>query len=198
MKAKMSLLAAVVLLAALLVPMSASAYTMYVKTANGGAVNLRDEPTTDSWSITKIGYGSAVDVLQNEGEWSAINWPGRSNPAWMASKYLVNYYPGTSPSRRDSGDSSEGTSSVADLNFKSFKLVEPYYAYVRANYSGGYVNLRWAPSMDAAVAQRVNDGSEIKVIAEGRGWYQIQDERSGYVGFMKSGFIVRYDDDGEH
>ena len=192
MKRKICLL--MIVLLCLLLPACASAYTMYVKTPKGGSVNVRTAPSTDSDSLAKLPYGSSVEVLQNEGTWSAIDWPEWSQPCYIQSRYLVSYYPGSKPDSTGTSSSDKGATSIADVDFKSFKLVEPYYVYVQASHAGGYVNLRWAPSMDAAVAERVNDGSTLRVIAEGRSWYQVQDERSGYVGFMRKGFLFRYDD----
>ena len=194
MKRKMSLLLAALLLCMML-PACASAYTMYVKTPKGGSVSVRPEPNTDAGYVAKLPYGSSVEVLQNEGTWTAVDWAGWSQPCYIQSRYLVYDYPGSKPASTESSSSDKGATSIADVDFKSFKLVEPYYVYVQANHAGGYVNLRWAPSMDAAVAQRVNDGSELRVIAEGRSWYQVMDERSGYVGFMRSSFLVRYSDE---
>lgn len=193
MKRKLSLLMTALLLC-LLLPACASAYTMYVKTPKGGSVNVRQEPSTDSGSVAKLPYGSAVEVLQNQGTWSAVDWPGWSQPCYIQSRYLVSEYPGSKPKPSETSSSDKGATSIADVDFKSFRLVDPYYVYVQASHAGGYVNLRWAPSMDAAVAERVNDGSELRVIAEGSSWYQVQDERSGYVGFMRKGFLIRYDD----
>lgn len=193
MKKKIALLT--IALLCLLLPACASAYTMYVKTSNGGAVNVRLKPSTDSESVGKLNYGSAVEVLQNEGSWTVVNWQGYSQPCYIQSRYLVSEYPGSKSKMTDKSSDDKGATSIADVDFKSFKLVEPYDVYVQASHAGGYVNLRWAPSMDAAVAERVNDGSMLRVIAEGRGWYQVQDERSGYVGFMRKGFLIRYDDE---
>ena len=195
MNKKMTLLVAVMLLLCLLIPASAGAYTMYVKTPKGGTVSVRPEPNTDSGYVAKLPYGASVEVLQNEGTWTAVDWAGWSQPCYIQSRYLVSYYPGSKPASTETSSTDKGATSIADVDFKSFRLVEPYYVYVQANHAGGYVNLRWAPSMDAAVAQRVNDGSELRVIAEGKSWYQVQDERSGYVGFMRKGFLVRYDDE---
>ena len=46
MKKKIAML--MIALLCLLLPACASAYTMYVKTSNGGAVNVRLKPSTDS------------------------------------------------------------------------------------------------------------------------------------------------------
>ena len=193
MKRKICLL--MIVLLCLLLPACASAYTMYVKTSNGGAVNVRLKPSTDSESVAKLNYGSAVEVIQNEGAWSAVNWQGYSQPCYIQSRYLVSEYPSGKAKPASTGSTDKGATSIADVDFKSFKLVEPYDVYVQASHVGGYVNLRWAPSMDAAVAERVNDGSTLRVIAEGRSWYQVQDERTGYVGFMRKGFLIRYDEE---
>lgn len=93
MKKKIALL--MIALLCLLLPACASAYTMYVKTSNGGAVNVRLKPSTDSESVGKLNYGSAVEVLQNEGSWTVVNWQGYSQPCYIQSRYLVSEYPGS-------------------------------------------------------------------------------------------------------
>lgn len=48
--------------------------TMYVETDNGGALNLRDEPSKSARRLAVIPNGAAVDVLTDQGEWAAVNW----------------------------------------------------------------------------------------------------------------------------
>ena len=99
MKKKIALL--MIALLCLLLPACASAYTMYVKTSNGGAVNVRLKPSTDSESVGKLNYGSAVEVLQNEGSWTVVNWQGYSQPCYIQSRYLVSEYPGSKSKTTD-------------------------------------------------------------------------------------------------
>ena len=79
---------------------------------------------------------------------------------------------------------------IVEVDYSGFQQVEPDVAYVKSAEAGGFVNLRWAPSRDAAVQHRMNDGDEVIVYARGDGWTQIMDSDSGFVGFVPSEFLT--------
>ena len=81
--------------------------------------------------------------------------------------------------------------SILEVDYSGFEQVEPYIAYVKTTEPGGYANLRWAPSKDAAVQYRMNDGGEVVVYAEGGAWTQIMDSESGFIGFVKSDLLTK-------
>lgn len=80
--------------------------------------------------------------------------------------------------------------SIFDVDYSTFRLEEPSVAYVKTTEPGAVVNLRWAPSRDAAVQHRMYDGDEAIVYAVGDGWTQIMDSESGYIGFIQSEFLT--------
>ena len=80
MKRILSLMTLLALLLGLL-PASASIYdpnsgSMFIKTANGKSVNMREEPSTDAKVITSIPYGRSVVVYSGfvSGQWSHVQY----------------------------------------------------------------------------------------------------------------------------
>ena len=80
--------------------------------------------------------------------------------------------------------------SILEVNYDSFRQVEPHVEYVKTEFAGGFVNLRWAPSKNAAVQLRINDGSEVIVYAKDASWTQVMDSESGYIGFVQNDFLT--------
>ncbi|MBR1408096.1 MAG: hypothetical protein IJ573_04265 [Clostridia bacterium] len=90
----------------------------------------------------------------------------------------------------DTQDAQEAES-IMEVDYSGFQQVEPYIAYVKTTEPGGYANLRWAPSRDAALQYRMNDGCEVIVFAEGGDWMQAMDSESGYIGFVQSELLTK-------
>ncbi len=65
----------------------AAAPQMVVQTGNGGKLNLRQEPDKNSAMIEQYGNGTAVTVLDNQGEWSQVEVNGRTG--YMMNQYLA-------------------------------------------------------------------------------------------------------------
>ena len=173
---------AFLLSAALLLPAAALAETMYVTMPNDGSANLRISPSTEADICGELPDGTAVEVLEASGIWSRIGTDAES--AWIMTRYLS-----ADPEAKAEGAAQEADS-IEDLDFSSFRVTDPYYAYVQASVPGGFVNLRWAPSRSAAVARRISDGGEVIVYAEGSGWMQAMDAESGYIGFIRSESLI--------
>ena len=175
-------LIAFLLSAALLLPAAGLAEAMYVTMPNGGSANLRVSPSTEADICGELPDGTAVEVLETSGIWSRIGTDAES--AWIMTRYLS-----ADPEPKAEGAAKEADS-IEELDFSSFRVVDPYYAYVQAAVPGGFVNLRWAPSRSAAVARRLSDAGEVIVYAEGDGWMQAMDAESGYIGFLRSENLI--------
>ena len=171
----------------MIIPMTtAFAETMYVDMPIGDSANLRLAPTTEADICGVLENGAAVDVIETSGTWAKI--ANGSQEAWIQIKYL-NIDP-TKKDKESDAAATSGTDSISDLDFSSFVVVEPFYTYIQAKLPGAFVNLRWAPSKDAAVAHRINDGGEVIVYATGDNWTQIMDTESGYIGFVQSEYLI--------
>ena len=183
---KMKLLLAAALLLAMLLPMTACAYTRYVKTNNSWYVHVRAEPSVDAERWSDVRFGTQVDVLETQNGWSLCDIPGFSNPGWISSKYLSKTYPGDTPAgKRDTPVEEPDT---AALSFRGFYAVN-HYEVVVAHQTSAFLNLRWAPSESEAIIRRCYNGTELTVYAESSGWYQVYDPQSGFCGFMRPKYL---------
>ena len=182
-KMKRNMTAAILLLLALAVPAAVGAETRYVDTAARDA-SLRSEPNTEAEETASIPDGTAVEVLENNGIWAKVQ--AGSETGWIRTRYLSD----KEPEEAAETAAEQDEESLLDLDYSSFVLADPYYTHVQAGYTGGFVNLRWAPSKVAAVQHRINDGGEIVVLAEGDEWDQVMDDETGYVGFLQKQFVV--------
>ncbi len=80
--------------------------------------------------------------------------------------------------------------SILEADYSGFHPVEPHAEYVKTPFPGGFANLRWAPSRDAAVQHRMSDGDEVIVYAKDAAWAQVMDTESGFIGFVQSDFLT--------
>jgi len=219
MKKLISLLALVVLLAAVCAPAMADGMkqiengdTLYVKTT-GGTLNVREQASAKSKVTYKLPNNSPVIVVNskitNNFIFVEFKYQGRFANGYVSMDYMTVNKPGKvnndgatkvgdpTPRPTSKPDPKPETGDlVKNLSFSSYKLVDPGWEKIIAakpNRTGGWVNLRWAPSMDAAVIEKMYKGMEMKVIAEGKSWYQVQ-AIDGYVGFISKEYtyVVSY------
>lgn len=162
--------------------------TLYVKTS-GGNLNLRETPTATATKIAKIPYGASVVATDEykDGYLQVVYNNGKTGlTGWVDVKYLSADKPPKQGGSSEKTDKTEPQETVASLNFKSFKLVPAETTYIVAakpSRAGGFVNLRWVPSTQSAVIERMYAGEEMTVIAEGKTWLQVMCA-DGYVGFI--------------
>ena len=191
-------------LALVLLAASAMAETYWVKTGDGKTVNVRWEDSTAGSVMTRLKYGTKIDVLAftKGGTWALFTYNGKTldgdehyGDAYVMAKFLVPYKP-EPYSRSSSSATPEQTqntgSSGMNALFSQARLVTPYTVTVRPTRSSGQVNVRWAPSKSSTLLRAYPANSQFTVIAElGTDWYQIQDPESGAVGFLNKAYIVK-------
>lgn len=185
MKKKMLVMMTVAILV-MLFAFAASAEVMYVKTQSGSNVRVRAEPSVEAECWKSVPYGQAVDVLETENGWSLCEIPGYSNPGYIASRYLTRQNPGSRPNNNsDNNNQNTGDGSVS---YRGFHAVDHYTVFVN-HQTSTFLNLRWAPSESEAIIRRCYNGTELTVLAESNGWYQVYDEESGFAGFMRPKYL---------
>ena len=59
----------------------------------------------------------------------------------------------------------------------------------RPSRATGWVNLRWAPSVEAERIATCPQGKELTVLAELSDWYQVQDPVTGMIGFISRQYV---------
>ena len=165
----------------------------FVYTENGGALNVRASDWSGAALIGTLPFGSQVAVIRTLGNgWSEIMW-GNTGSAYVMSRFLVNEKPGGTPSGSTPKPDGTGSDTMAEMNreFRAARKVNAYTVISRPVRASGWVNLRWAPSLEAEVIATCPQGKELTVIAELRTWYQVQDPATGMTGFISSKYVQR-------
>ena len=184
----LSVLCAALLLALAVIPAAAMAdSTAYVKTQSGCALRIRSSATTDEDNIIgKIPYGTRVTVKEKLGEWSrvSVKLSGKTVTGYVFNRYLSSKKPATATTTTT--NESTDTSSTS---YSGFKKVSSYSVVVRPSTTGGFVNLRWAPSKTAPVMDKLHDGDRLTVIAQNGTWAQVMDTENGEVGYIMRRFL---------
>lgn len=187
MKKILSILCVAILAIGLMAPALGMADTAaWVKTGNGRNLNVRAEAKTGDNVIGSIKYGTEVRILyySANGKWACIELASGSDPGWVMTSYLVYYNPGKYVKKQTSEKTSD------DL-YSSFKMTddEAYTVVAKPSKRGGFVSLRWAPSKSAPVMKKLFADAELTVLAEGKNWLQVQEESTGYVGFVDAKLV---------
>ena len=191
----LSILTAVLLLAALMIPAMASATeTMYVYTQNGKGLHIRWEPSTNAEILTDAPFGTKITVKNHLGNgWTAIYWGG-DDVFYVQTRFLVYNKPTKPASRTATTTTVPANTGMDDLNriFKTYRAVSnSYVVTARPTSITGWVNVRFAPSKQAELFATKRDGEQLYVLAELQGWYQVQDPITGYIGYVDANFVVR-------
>jgi len=172
----------------------------YVKTGDGGPVNVRSYPSRSADAIGKVAYGDSVLVdwsyAGNDG-WSRVVW-GSYGDAYIQSRFLVgekpapfNPQPQPQPQPADEETDIRAYSSVKKLNtiVQNARFVTPYDITVTPTRASGWVYLRWFPSRNAKEVATYGDGKTLRVIAELKDWYQVEDPDNGNTGFIYKSYV---------
>lgn len=191
MKRKTAFILAVLL--AVCFAASAMAYTtMYVYTSNGKPLNLRDAPSMLGNVMIQIPNGAAVRVNDVFDEtWYSVTYG--SFTGYSMSRYLVYatptpvYCPTPTPVPYYYGG-------FPNEIFVDFQPVL-YTALVRPSNPAGYVNLRWAPSLQSDIHSRYYANAMLTVMSQNTVWCQVLDEAGNVMGFIMRQFLYPYNGD---
>ena len=174
--------------------------TRYVYTQNGLSLNVRESPSTNANVIGGLAYGSRVEVRNytSDGKWAVIIFDGGPlGIAYVQSRYLVDYYPGPKPTSKPvsptPAPSSDAQRVLNEMNaeFRSAVIGSaPFTIAARPARSSGWVNLRWAPSLEAEVISKCYSGKILNVLKELKDWYQVQDPETGDIGFISRNYVT--------
>ena len=200
-KKVLTLMLSVLMLAGLAAPLTANAvYEMYVYTANGGRLNVRDEPSANGKVVGHYDYGQMVPIDHDLGNgWSEVVWG--SVPAYVQNRYLVSYEPAPAPTKAPATATPKPTMSPEDVaaqeeakmrtELKSEKEVSPFYIEVRTPRATSWVNFRKAPSKATERLASYPDGQELIVLGETNRWYRARDPQTNVVGYIFKEYTSR-------
>ena len=129
--------------------------------------------------------------------WSCVRLAGKfDQDGYVMTKFLVSKKPGKYvPSSADAALAQPATSkesfTMDQLNevLKTGRSVAPYTITLYPTRASGWVYLRWVPSRNSQQIATFPAGKDVRVIAELKDWYQIEDPDTGVVGFVNSSYV---------
>lgn len=185
---------AVALLAALALPAVADAFTLYV-TKDGVKVYAKKD--TGAKVYRRLSKGEKLLIEKKSGSWYAILVQDPSGDGqtlgWVQAKYLST----TKPSKEKKKKATQAPRATVspqkeiDRLLDTMRDVTPYDARVVTKTERGTVALRRQPSTAGQQILSLMNGSPLRVLAEGEGWFRVSDPASGHNGYMSSKYIVR-------
>ena len=203
---------AFILAVLLVVSVSAAAMaytTMYVYTSNGKPLNMRVAPSIIGSILTQIPNGAAVRVNDAyDDTWYSVTYNGYTG--YSMARYLVYswptpyptptptyWYPTPAPTYWYPTPTPVPTATPAPYgafpNDIFFGFQPAYYkALVRPSNPAGYVNLRWAPSLQAEIHTHYYANTILTVMSQNSLWCQVLDEDGHIMGFMMRQFLNPY------
>lgn len=127
-------------------------------------LNMRMSPSTTSAIVTRLRHGTILNVHERNATWSKVSYQGMVG-------YVMNSYV------RFQGT---GTATVAPTAGPTAAPTDTWRAYV--NLSGGTLNMRSQPNVNASVVLNIPNRAEVTVTQLGDSWCAITyGSYSGYV-----------------
>jgi len=194
MKRIVTVMLAVALLAALALPAVADAFTLY---ATKDGVKVYAKKDTDAKVYRRLSKGEKVLIEKKSGSWYAILVQDPSGDGqtlgWIQAKYLSTTKPSKEKKKKATQAPKTTVSPQKEINrlLDTMRDVTPYDAEVVTKTERGTVALRRQPSTAGQQILSLVNGSPLRVLAEGEGWFQVSDPASGHTGYMSSKYIVR-------
>ena len=142
----------------------------WVRTPNGGNVNLRSGPSTSYSVVGSASNGSRITVLQQGTGFSRVSVGERTG--FLSNQYI--------------SDSSSSPITPRP------PVGEQGYCIVRNSYSS-YVNLRASASTGAKVLEKGMNGTRYTMITAGSEWCRVLNPSTGREGYMMTRYLELHD-----
>ena len=162
-------------------------FTMYVRTANGGTLNVRNVPRLAEKSIIgHLEYGTAVTVLgvsKANADWVQIRYSkAKSGTAWV----MIDFLSLNAPSDADIAQAKIHRQEMRQKSVKNSFTVE-----ARPSRTDGWVNFRTAPRSSASRITTLKLGQRLTVIGQTADWYKAIDSVTGRTGYVSKSFVKK-------
>lgn len=157
--------------------------TLYVDTANGGNLRMRARPDTNSAEVASLKNGTALKLYSYvNSQWAYVSYKDYYGYC------MVRYLSDMKPDRKPAATSVPPT--IQQNAYANFKPAN-YWVLVNPSVPTGFVNLRWAPSLDAPVQSIYYANKTLRVISSNGTWCQVIDDQNNVCGFMMSAYMKR-------
>ena len=167
------------------VPASCFAYpsVMYVDTANKKSLNLRSDMSTKATVLTQIPYRAEVQIVEmQQGQtWVTVSYNG------ITGYVMVRYLSMTRPDYAPIPTARPTAAPIGSI----YDQFGPVYAraIVAPSSPGGFVNMRWAPSLQAPVFSICYANVELYVYYANDTWCQVYNPTTNTFGYMMRAFL---------
>ena len=178
--------------------------TFYVNTNNGtgGPLLMRSDPWVADNVVTRIPYGTKVQVagLSDDGQWGYCSYGNESG--WVMMKFLSEYKPG--PSKKTTPKPTSPPASVDDGNYILDLINNEFSVMARNTLTYRYqvkvtppkltskCYLRWAPHQSTrAMRADLMYGDVLTVVAEGNKWLKVIDPETDQTGFITKNLTTK-------
>lgn len=185
MKKMMSILAVLMMVIGLMVPVFGSAQSvegyseMWVNTADGKTLNVRERPSTSDKILYRVECGSKLNIVEDtDREWAKVYADGKSM-GYVMKKFLVASKPGKYEMTEREDD------------FKAVKTPYKVTALARGKNTTESVGLRVKPNKTSSMIRRLQAGDTLTVIAEGKTWSKVKDAKTGKTGYVANDYIAK-------
>lgn len=141
--------------------------TAYVRTSNGGSLNLRAYPGTDAGVLAQIPNGSALSVLLKGNAYWMVSYSGQTG--FVDVSYITEHSSGSLPPVSPSTPTTTAGTAIVQTG------------------NSGKLNLREQAYANAGILGRYSNGTAVTVLQKGAAWSYV--EVKGQKGYMMSKFL---------
>jgi SH3-like domain-containing protein len=167
----------------------AAGSVLYVKTGNGGKLNLRAKADASAITVNRYENGTQVTVLKHAGEWLYISTGSRTG--YMMKQYLSASAPDTGSAPTPTPEVTWTPDTLATpapapeatpLPTSALESFAPGSILYVSTGNDGKLNLRSRASATAATINRYENGTPVTVLKEYGDWLKVRvDGRTGYM-----------------
>lgn len=180
-----------------------SGNSMYVYTANGKTLNLREKGKSNAKILRVIPWGAQVKVLKSSGSWTKITYDGTTG--YVVSKYLVSKRPTRRPSSKKSGKKAAPTptplptrlpaslSEITDEDLDQTELIDledPEDVTVEPLTDDPDVPMFSEMSLKSKMLYQYSRGDHLRLVSRNENWGLVIDATNNLEGYMLLDWLV--------
>ncbi len=180
-----------------------SGSTMYVYTANGKTLHLREKGKTGAKILREIPWGAQVKVLKSSGSWSKVTYSGTTG--YVVSKYLVSKRPTRRPSSKKSSSKADPTptplpvrlpdslSGITDETLDQTEPVDleiPEEVTIEPLTDDPDVPLFSEMTLESKMLHQYSRGDHLRLVSKNENWGLVIDATNNLEGYMLLDWLV--------
>lgn len=161
MKRFLSIILAVLLIAAMIPAAALAEASVYISSTGSGTLNVRSGPGKEYSVKGYVHHKDTVTQLETSGEWSKVKVNDNGVTGWIKTKYI------------------DGTTADLGSGYKTVKVA-----------SGEKLNLRKGPGTNYGIKSTVSSGAKVKVLNTEDNWVKVTVSSTGKTGWIMAKYIT--------